>query len=115
MCHNLRDQTLDRSVEMADLFVKLLREGYSGAVHHCLGNHDLAAWNDKAAAADSRYGKRLLMQKLEMPKSYHSFDHGDWHFVSLDYLLERGPGGRFQSGVRWRTARLASCRSRSSR
>lgn len=92
MCHNLRDQTLDQSVEIVDLFADILGAGFKGPVHHCLGNHDLAAWNDKSAAGDPRYGKKLTMQRLGMPAAYHSFDHGGWHFVALDYLFERGPG-----------------------
>lgn len=92
LCHNLRDQSLEESEEMVALFVRLLGEGFKKPVYHCVGNHDLAAWNTKAAAADPRYGKRLLLQKLGMAKSYHSFDHGGWHFVSLDYLFEKGPG-----------------------
>lgn len=92
MCHNLRDQSLAESAEMLDLFAGIVGENFARPVHHCLGNHDLAAWNNKAAANDPRYGKRLTIEKLGMPGPYYSFDHGGWHFVSLDYLLERGPG-----------------------
>ena len=92
MCHNLRDQSLTQATEMLDLFAEILGGGFTMPVHHCLGNHDLAAWNDKNAASDPRYGKRLTIQKLGIPGPYHSFDHGGWHFVALDYLLERGPG-----------------------
>ena len=92
MCHNLRDQSLEQSVEMVDLFAEILGAGFKKPVHHCLGNHDLAAWNNKDAAGDPRYGKRLTIQKLGMPGPYHSFDHGGWHFVALDYMFERGPG-----------------------
>jgi hypothetical protein len=61
-------------------------------VHHCLGNHDLAAWNDPKAAEDPDYGKRLLLRELGLPGSYYSFDHGGWHFAVLDYLKEDAPG-----------------------
>lgn len=92
MCHNLRDQSLAESAEMLDLFSSLVRENLQRPVHHCLGNHDLAAWNDKSVADDPRYGKHMTIEKLGMPAPYYSFDHGGWHFVSLDYLLERAPG-----------------------
>ena len=92
MCHNLRDQTLDQSAEMLDLLTATLKTKVRRPVHHCLGNHDLAAWNDRGVASDPRYGKRLTMRALDMPAPYYSFDHGGWHFVCLDYLLERGPG-----------------------
>ena len=74
LCHNLRDQSLDQSAEMVDLFTRILGEGFKKPVQHCLGNHDLSAWNDKSAANDSRYGKKMLLQKLGMAKSYHSFE-----------------------------------------
>lgn len=92
LCHNLRDQSLADSAAIVGEFAAVLADGFAGPAYHCLGNHDLAAWNDRTAANDPRYGKRLAIEKLGMPGPYFSFDHAGWHFVSLDYLLERGPG-----------------------
>jgi 3',5'-cyclic AMP phosphodiesterase CpdA len=93
MCHNMRDQTLDESVEIAELFLKVFQENCPLPMHCCLGNHDLAAWNKPAeAASDPRYGKKLTIQKFGMKAPYYSFDHGDWHFVALDYLRVSEPG-----------------------
>jgi Icc protein len=93
MCHNLRDQTLEQAEEIATLFLKTYRENCSLPAHYCLGNHDLAAWNKVAEAAnDPRYGKKLVQQKFGMKDRYYSFDHGGWHFVVLDYLRVSEPG-----------------------
>jgi 3',5'-cyclic-AMP phosphodiesterase len=93
MCHNMRDQTIEQSAEIADLFVKIFKENCALPVHHCLGNHDLAAWNKVAEAAkDPLYGKQLTLQKFGMKDRYYSFDHGGWHFVVLDYLRVSEPG-----------------------
>jgi len=93
MCHNMRDQTLAQSEEITDLFLKIFKENCTLPVHHCLGNHDLAAWNKVAeAATDSRYGKNLIVRKFGMKDRYYSFDHSGWHFVSLDYLRVTEPG-----------------------
>lgn len=93
MCHNMRDQTIEQSVEVTDLFLKIFKENCTLPVHHCIGNHDLTAWNKVAEAAnDPRYGKQLTLQKLGMKDRYYSFDRGGWHFVVLDYLRVSEPG-----------------------
>ncbi len=93
MCHNMRDQTLQQSVEIVDMFQGIYKENCSLPVHHCLGNHDLAAWNKVAeAAADPRYGKQLTLQKFGMQDRYYSFDFAGWHFVVLDYMRVTEPG-----------------------
>ncbi len=93
MCHNMRDQTMAQSVEITDLFLKIFDENCKLPAHHCLGNHDLAAWNKVAdSASDPRYGKNLTLQKLGMRSRYYSFDRGGWHFVVLDYMRVSEPG-----------------------
>jgi 3',5'-cyclic-AMP phosphodiesterase len=93
MCHNMRDQTIEQSVEITDLFLKTFKENCSLPIHHCLGNHDLAAWNKVSESAnDPRYGKKLTIQKFGMKDRYYSFDHNGWHFVVLDYLRVSEPG-----------------------
>jgi 3',5'-cyclic-AMP phosphodiesterase len=89
----MRDQTIEQSVEVTDLFLKIFKENCALPVHHCLGNHDLAAWNKVAEAAnDPRYGKKLTMQKFGMKDRYYSFDRNGWHFVVLDYMRSSEPG-----------------------
>jgi 3',5'-cyclic AMP phosphodiesterase CpdA len=93
MCQNLRDQSLQDSSAMIDLFLEVLRKNSQLPVRYCLGNHDLAAWNKVAeASGDPRYGKKLSVQKFGMPDRYFSFDQGGWHFVVLDYMRVTMPG-----------------------
>jgi 3',5'-cyclic AMP phosphodiesterase CpdA len=99
MCQNMRDQTLEQSEEITELFLKIYRENCTLPVHHCLGNHDLAAWNKVAESAnDSRYGKNLTLRKFGMKDRYYSFDHAGWHFVALDYMRVTEPG-RFTAEI----------------
>jgi 3',5'-cyclic AMP phosphodiesterase CpdA len=92
VCHNLRDESLDGSRQRVARFKEVWSAGTKIPTHHCLGNHDLAAWNDPQAAADPDYGKSLLVKQLGLPGTYYSFDHGGWHFVVLDYLKQEAPG-----------------------
>lgn len=92
LCHNLRDETLESSSKRADAFVEIWKSKTGKETFHCLGNHDLAAWNDKSAATDPRYGKGLLRSKLAMKSPFYGFDRHGWRFIVLDYLKENGPG-----------------------
>jgi 3',5'-cyclic-AMP phosphodiesterase len=63
----------------------------------CLGNHDLLGWSNrrKVEVDDPDIGKKMIMDRLGMERSYYSFDAGGWHFVMLDTLhpvdAEHGP------------------------
>lgn len=48
--------------------------GYEGPKFHVLGNHD----------TDLGFSKEETMRWWGMPKRFHSFDVGGWHFVVLD-------------------------------
>ncbi len=54
--------------------------------HPCLGNHDVLGWSprEKVASSDPHYGKKLILDSLEMDAPYYSFDHQGWHFSVLD-------------------------------
>ncbi len=66
--------------------------------YHCLGNHDVLGWSSrrKVALDDPDLGKRFIMDRLGMQRSYYSFDHAGWHFVVLDSIypkrFDHGPG-----------------------
>lgn len=52
----------------------------------CLGNHDILGWSprEKVTPADPDYGRKLILDSLEMSAPYYSFDHKGWHFAVLD-------------------------------
>jgi Icc protein len=54
-------------------------------IRSCLGNHDV--WNGDAPTAAvpaTKKGFALMTEALGMPDPYYSFDHGGWHFISLN-------------------------------
>ncbi len=92
LCHSLRSETLDSSRERIARFQEIWSAATQIPAYHCLGNHDLAAWNDPEAAKDPDFGKGLLVKALKMPGPHYSFEHGGWHFAVLDYLKVEAPG-----------------------
>lgn len=52
----------------------------------CLGNHDILGWSprEKVAPSDPDYGRKLILDSLQMSAPYYSFDHKGWHFTVLD-------------------------------
>jgi len=65
----------------------------------CLGNHDVLGWSprEKVASCDPHYGKKLILESLEMDEPYYSFDHRGWHFavalLTNSTRTEAGRGG----------------------
>jgi len=63
----------------------------------CMGNHDVLGWHPrrKVDVNDPDLGKKCIMDLLDWPSSYYSFDYNGWHFVILDcikgVMLESGP------------------------
>lgn len=76
---------MESSATRADAFVDVWKSKTNRQTFHRLGNHDLAAWNDKSAAYDPLYGKGLLRAKLGIDSPHHSFDRKGRHRV------RRGP------------------------
>jgi 3',5'-cyclic-AMP phosphodiesterase len=57
---------------------------------HCIGNHDTLGLNKrrKIPVTDPDIGKKCIMDILEWPSSYYSFDYRGWHFIVLDSIKE---------------------------
>ena len=51
-------------------------------VRYCLGNHDI--WWNENSKADTFYGKKYSMEKLNLVKPYYSFVQNGWKFIVLD-------------------------------
>jgi len=56
--------------------------------HHTIGNHDVCGWSKKAVVrpGEQDYGKKLFADRYGQGRTYHSFDHGGWHFIVLDSI-----------------------------
>ncbi len=55
-------------------------------VHYSIGNHDLYGLkvDGKPANEDPDFGKFLWKKRLNLDRSYSTFDHQGWRFVCLD-------------------------------
>jgi len=66
--------------EIWDDCIKASIPGYE--IHSCIGNHD--TWWSAPSEKDNMYGKPYVVQRLNIPGRYYSFDKGGWHFIILD-------------------------------
>lgn len=55
-------------------------KGYE--IYSCIGNHD--TWWKAPTTGDPMYGKPYVVERLNMPARYYSFNKGKWHFIILD-------------------------------
>jgi 3',5'-cyclic AMP phosphodiesterase CpdA len=78
-----------------DLFHSILNKENSLPIYHCIGNHDVWGWfiKNEKPEADKLYGKQWVVEALQMPKRYHSFSKGKWHFIVLDSTQLNPAGG----------------------
>ncbi|MCC5919620.1 MAG: metallophosphoesterase [Cyclobacteriaceae bacterium] len=76
-------------LDQLDLF-KEISDQLEMPYYNCLGNHDTFGLSSrrKTDVDDPDIGKVLFKKKLNLDNTYYSFDHGDWHFVVMDSLLQ---------------------------
>ncbi len=67
-------------------FLTVLRDHTDLPVYHGIGNHDVFGWqrSEEAIRRDPLYGKRMVLDALEMERTYYRFDHKGWRFFVLD-------------------------------
>jgi len=76
--HSRADMVYDLwQKEAADLHLPL---------HYSIGNHDIYGLkvDGRPATEDPDFGKSLWKKRLGLDRSYSTFDHQGWRFVSLD-------------------------------
>jgi 3',5'-cyclic-AMP phosphodiesterase len=84
----------DRVRAQWDIFERVLRANVSTKVESVIGNHDVWGWNDIAKfKSESAFGKRYAMERLELDRTYRSFNRAGWHFVFLDSVHRRSGNG----------------------
>ncbi len=80
-----RDLAIPAAVKSMHLFMKTWQANTSLPVHWIFGNHDLVATSYRgASSSDPNYGKGLFKSRLNLSKTFYSFDYKGWHFVVLD-------------------------------
>jgi 3',5'-cyclic AMP phosphodiesterase CpdA len=76
-----------------DLFNSIMQAENKLPIKHCIGNHDIWAWQLKDdVKADALYGKAWWLQQTGNTKTYYSFTHNNWHFIVLDSVQENKGG-----------------------
>ena len=81
---------------MWELYLKTFKDNTDLKHHSVIGNHDVLGWGaeeSKIPKATAGYGKALYCDKMELPKTYYSFDAGGWHFIILDNIDHGAHGG----------------------
>src|SRR5438067_1285434 len=73
-----------------DVYDKVFRENTKLKSYPVIGNHDVWGWMAKENwDAESGFGKAVYLERMQLPKSYYSFDSGAWHFIVLDNISRR--------------------------
>jgi 3',5'-cyclic AMP phosphodiesterase CpdA len=77
--------------ECYDLAEELIA-GLSPPVYHTMGNHDLFGIFVESGATPEHpdYGKEMYRRRIGNGRTYYSFDHRNWHFISLDSTQVEG-------------------------
>lgn len=77
----------DEFIDQIELY-KSISDTLKMPYYNSLGNHDVLGWNSrrKVSIDDPDIGKKLIMDKLNLEKSYYSFNHKGWHFIILDSI-----------------------------
>jgi 3',5'-cyclic AMP phosphodiesterase CpdA len=91
--------TYERAEMLFDLYIETSKE-FNMPVYDTLGNHDIFGLSVESGIDPNHpeYYKKMYENKLG--KTYHSFDHGGWHFMiidSIDKTVDRTYFGRVDS------------------
>lgn len=94
----------ERVTEQWKIWKTLRKEFSEYEVHSCLGNHDM--WWAVPDKSDSMYGKDYVVEQLETPGRFYSFNKKGWHFIILD-SNNKNAGFLDEEQRRWLEADLA--------
>ena len=75
---------------------KTMAKGFQMPVHNCLGNHDLFAIYEESPETEEHPDYKYGMWERHFGKSYYSFNHKGWHFITLN-SLDVTPNKRYKS------------------
>lgn len=65
---------------------KEMSKGFKMPVHNCIGNHDLFAIYEESPESEDHPDYKYGMWERHFGKTYYSFDHKGWHFITLNSL-----------------------------
>ncbi len=88
-----------RAKALFDLYIRLCKDS-DIPIRQCVGNHDVFGWSSKGKIAPDHvsYGKKMVQERLDLPRTTYSFDHKGWHFCMIDDIQPtRGDG--YEGGI----------------
>jgi len=63
-----------------------MAKGFQMPVHNCIGNHDLFGIYEESPESEDHPDYKYGMWERHFGKTYYSFDHKGWHFITLNSL-----------------------------
>lgn len=78
-------QSYSRADSLYALYIETCRH-FEMPVHNGIGNHEIfGLYSESGINPDHpEYGKQMYRNRVGEGNTYHSFDHGNWHFIVLD-------------------------------
>jgi 3',5'-cyclic-AMP phosphodiesterase len=87
---------LDRAMAQWKIFQAGIKASSGVPVRYAIGNHDVWGWNNVSKyQSESMFGKQLVLDRIELPKSYYSFHQAGWKFIVLDSTHRAGEGNGY--------------------
>lgn len=82
------EQDEARARMLFDMFRKLAADNTNLKMHYCIGNHDVFGWSQRKGVtpAHALYGKKMVCDCCQLPKTFGAFDHKGWRFYVLDTI-----------------------------
>lgn len=65
---------------------KDMSKGFKMPVYNCIGNHDLFGIYEESPKDENHPDYKYGMWERHFGKTYYSFDHKGWHFITLNSL-----------------------------
>lgn len=80
-------QKQSRADSLYDLY-HTLSQNFNMPVYNTLGNHEVFGLYEKSGVSpqDLGYGKAMYLKRMNLERTYYSFDHNGWHFIILDAI-----------------------------
>lgn len=81
--------TMRGNYEQSESLFSLYKEmskGFNMPVYNCIGNHDLFAIYEESPESEDHPDYKYGMWERHFGKTYYSFDHKGWHFITLNSL-----------------------------
>lgn len=85
----------ERSEALFQLYKKM-EQKFKMPVYNCIGNHDLFAIYEESPETEEHPDYKYGMWERHFGKTYYSFDHKGWHFITLN-SVDATPNKRYKT------------------